>query len=160
MTLMLTRNFESLQEGGLTELIGINEEVNTNDYSASVGVALQATCSGEILHVTLYTTEDGTGAVLSPAGVLYIFDADPSITSGATAMTAAARVTVIAQLGVAAADWKTDANGGSQTLFDKPVAFHNVGTLYFAWLHEDATDFNDAAGDDEQLEFNFWYRPG
>jgi hypothetical protein len=114
--------------------------------------------SGEILQVTLYATETGTGAVLTPAGTLFLFDADPSISSGDTAMTLAARQTVIAQIPVSSGDWKSDANGASAAILDSPVAFHQVTALYFAWLHEEATSFNSAAGDDESLDFNFWFR--
>jgi hypothetical protein len=38
------------------------------------------------------------------------------------------------------------------------VAFHNLQTLYLVWFHEDATSFNDAAGDDEQMILRLWYR--
>lgn len=150
--------FAAIQEGGLTELVGINEEVSTDDYSASVGVALGGTYSGEILSFTFYATEDGTGAIQDSAGILYIFDADPTISSGDTSMTAAERVTVIGQVDVEAGDWVTDANGGSASIKDQPVPFHALATLYFAWFHTDAQDLNDVAGDDEQLEMNFHFR--
>ena len=146
-------------EGGLTELIGVDEEVNTNDYSGSVGVALGINCSGEIPQFTFYTTEDGSGTVLTPSGILLILDADPAIAVGDTAMTASERVTVIGQVWVGSGDWISDANGGSAVIQDQPIVFHALATLYFVWLHTDATDFNDAAGDNEQLELNFWFRP-
>jgi hypothetical protein len=154
----LTQPFEAIQEAGLTELVGADEEVNTNDYGASVAITLPALCSGEILHFTFTSKETGSGAVPAPAGILYIFDANPAIAVGDTAITAAERETLIAQILVSADDWKTDANGGSATIFDNPVAFHNLSTLYLAWFHEDSTDINDAAGDDESLSVNFWYR--
>lgn len=153
-----TQPLDALLEGGLTELVGINEEVNTDDYSASVGVALAGTYSGEILQFTFYGTEDGDGAVPVPEGTLFIFDADPSISAGDTVMTAAERVTVIGQINVLASDFKSDANGASACIVDKPIAFHSLATLYFVWFHTDATDINDAAGNDEQLEMNFHYR--
>jgi len=148
----------AILEGGLTELVGTDEEVNTDDYGASVGVALGGTYSGEILSVGLYATEEGTGAVQDSAGVLFIFDADPTISAGDTAMAAAEWQSIIGRVDVAAADWKTDANGGMAYFVDVPIPFHAVGTLYFVWFHEDGTDLNDAAGDDEVLEMNFWYR--
>lgn len=147
-------------EGGLTELIGKDEEVNTDDYGGSVAVALGAQISGEIVQFGFYTTEDGTGAVLTPSGILFILDADPAIAVGDTAMTAAERVTVLGQVWVGSGDWSSDANGGSAFVVDQPVSFHSLETLYFAWLHTDATDFNDAGGDDEVLRVNFWYRMG
>lgn len=148
----------AMLEGGLTELVGINEQVDQNDYCGSVGVSLGGSYSGEILSVAFYATEDGTGAVQDSAGILYVLDADPSISSGDTAMSAAARVTVIGKIAIGAADWDTDANGGLAYICNQPIPFHAASTLYFAWKHLDATSLNDAAGDDEQLEFNFWYR--
>ena len=157
-TSMPVKPFAAMLEGGLTELVGINEQVDQNDYSGSVGVSLGGTYSGEILAVALLATEDGTGAVQDSAGILYVFDADPSIASGDTAMSAAARVTLIGKIGIGAADWDVDANGGLAYVCNQPIPFHAVANLYFAWKHLDATALNDAAGDDEQLEFNFWYR--
>ena len=85
-----TYPLDALLEGGLTELIGINEQVDQNDYSGSIGVTLGATYSGEILSTMLYSTEDGSGAVQTPEGWLYCLATDPAIASGDTAMTAAA----------------------------------------------------------------------
>jgi hypothetical protein len=149
--------FAAMLEGGLTELVGINEEVNTSDYSGSVGVALAATCSGEILSFGFFATEDGSGAVQDSAGKLIILDADPSVSSGDTALAAAEWVTVLGMVDVDAADWTTDANGGFAYIYDQPIPFHSLGTLYFVWFHEDATDLNDGAGDDEKLELKLWY---
>jgi len=154
----LVQPHAAMTEGGLTELVGINEQVDQNEYGASVGVALGGTYSGEILSIMLYATEDGSGAVQDSAGTLFLFDADPSISAGDAAMSAAARVSVVAQIPVYAGDWKTDANGGSVSILNKPIPFHGLSTLYFAWFHTDATSLNDAAGDDEQLEMNCWYR--
>lgn len=154
----LIQPFAAMLQGTLTELIGINEQVDTDEYGASVGVGLGGTYSGEILSITLYTTEDGTGAILTPAGLLMILDADPATTAGDSDLTAVERVTVLGQVVVEAANWRADANGASVFVFNQPVPFHALATLYFVWFHEDATSFNDAGGDDEQLEFDFWYR--
>ena len=156
----LTQPFDAIRELGVTELVGADEQVDQNDYGASVSVDLPGglPISGEFLHFTFYSRETGTGAVQTPAGSLFILDADPATTAGDTAITAAERLTVIAEVPVAAADWQSDANGGSVTVHDKPVAFHGLTTLYFLWFHEDATSLNDGAGDDEILEFNAWYR--
>ncbi len=156
--LVYAQPFDGLLEGGLTELIGINEEVNTNDYGGSVGVALPGTYSGEITQFIFHTTEDGSGAILIPSGILYIFDVDPTIAVGDPAMSAAERLTMIGQVWVGSGDWKADANGASAVIKDQPIDFHSLATLYFAWLHTDATDFNDGAGDDERLRFNIHYR--
>ncbi len=156
--LVLTKKFHHMLEGGLTELVGINEQVDQNDYGGSVGVTLAERCSGEILAIALYATEDGTGAVQDSAGTLFILDADPAVASGDTALAAAEWVTVIGRVQVATGDWSVDANGGCAYITDTIVPFHNLATLYFVWKQTDATGLNDAAGDDEQLEFNFWYR--
>jgi hypothetical protein len=158
---MLTQPFDAIREAGLTELVGINEEVNTDDYGASVAVDVSPgnqPASGEILSFAFYATEDGSGAVQDSDGKLFIFDADPAIAAGDTAITAAEWVTLIGIVDVGASDWITDANGGCAFIYNQPIPFHAVSTLYFAWFHEDSTDLNDAEGDDEQLEFNFWYR--
>lgn len=150
--------YGAMLEGGLTELVGKDEEVNTSDYGGSVGVALLAESSGEILNFAIYATEDGDGAVQDSAGVLYILDADPGISAGDPAMTAAEWVTVLGKVEVGAGDWDVDANGGAAYIHDNPVAFHALATLYFVWFHKDSEDLNDAAGNDEVLRFNFWYR--
>ena len=156
--------FTPIHEGGLTELVGINEQVDQNDYSGSVALTVGAgsdntrLVSGEILAVALYATEDGTGAILQSAGKLIVLDADPAIASGDTAMTAAERVTVIGTIAVLAADWVADANGAVNYIYSQPLAFHDLATLYFVWLHQSATAINSDAADDEQLEFNIWYR--
>ncbi|MGD8626606.1 MAG: hypothetical protein PVJ34_18865 [Anaerolineae bacterium] len=154
----LTQPFEPITETGLLELVGKNEQIDQNDYTAAVECDLAQLASGEILHVTLYATETGSGAVLTPAGTLLILDADPGHASGATALTAAARITVIGQIPVAAADWQSDANGASVTVADTPIAFHETDSLFFVWFHEDATSINSAAGDDEVLQLNAWIR--
>ena len=155
--------FAPIYEAGLTELVGINEEVNTSDYSGSIGISIakgggDRAVSGEILSFALYGTEDGSGAVPVPAGKLIILDADPAVSSGDTALAAAEWPTVIGVVSIAATDWISDANGGAAFIPDQPVLFHDLLNLYFVWFHEDATDINDGAGDDEQLEFNFWFR--
>ena len=149
---------DGILEGGLTELVGVDDTVNTSDYGASVAVALPGTYSGEITSFMFYATKSGTGAIQDSAGILYVLKVDPEIVAGATAMTAAAWVTQIGKVIVTAADWHGDANGGCAFIYEQPVPFHSLGTLYFVWFHTDATDLNDGAGDDEQLEFNFWYR--
>lgn len=153
----LVQPFAAVIELGLTELVGINEVVAQNQYSASVNIPFGATFSGELLNVTLYMTEDGTGAILTPAGTLLILDADPATAAGDTAITAAERVTVMHHVSVAAADWQSDANGASVEL-TVAKGFHALTGLTFLWFHEDATSINSAAGDDEQMEMNAWIR--
>lgn len=153
-----SKPFAEMEEGGLTELIGINEQVDQNEYSGSVGIALGGTYSGEILMVTLYSTEDGSGAVQQPDGVLIFLDVDPEVTVGDAAITAAERITIIGQINVGTDDWQADANGASACIKNQPLTFHPLATIYVVWFHENATSFNDGEGDDEQLEFNMWFR--
>lgn len=149
--------FSAVLEGGLTELIGINEQVAQNEYSGSIGIPLGDTYSGEILNITIIQTEDDAGDILAGSGVLFIYDTDPTISSGDSAMTAADAVTVIGKVDIFAGDWEVDANSG---VVHKTVAigFHSVSSLYFAYKHTGATTINSGASDDEQFEINFEYR--
>lgn len=158
---MLTAPYWQIAETDLTELVGANEQVDQNDYGASVAVTLGdgvRPCSGELLSFAFFSTETGSGAVQTPAGTLLILDADPATAAGDTTISAVERITIFAQVSVAAADWQSDANGGSAFIYNQPVPFHNLQTLYFLWFHEDATSLNDDAGDDETLQVKAWYR--
>lgn len=167
--------FWPIKETGLTELIGINEQVAQNDWCAGVGVDIcpgsEGSVSGEILQVALYASEDGSGAIITETGMLFIFDADPSVSNGDANLAAAAWGKVVGIIEVVANDWVEEASGGTGSIAiysggnssggvgaALPIPFHSVGTLYFAYYHTGATTINSAAGDDEQLEFNVWYR--
>jgi len=153
----LIKPFDGIRELGLTELIGINEQVDQNDYSASVEVDVSPgsnPASGVIHQWMFYQTEDGSGAILSPAGTLFILDADPAVANGDTALAAAEWVTVVGTVDVLAGDWITDANGSVAVIKDQPVYFHDVDSLFFTFKLTSSTSINSAAGDDEQLEFN------
>jgi hypothetical protein len=156
----LIQPFDGIREIGITELVGINEEVNTNDFGGSVEVDVSPgtqNASGEFLAFAFFATEDGSGAVQDSQGELLLFDADPNPTVGDTALTAAEWLTLVGRVKVSASDWTTDANGGVAYIDDQPIPFHQIGSLYAVWFHTDSTDLNDAGGDDEQLEFNAWY---
>jgi hypothetical protein len=158
---MLSAPYWHITETALTQLIGSDEQVDQNDYGTSVAVTLGdgvRPCSGELLSFMFFSLESGSGAVQIPAGTLVILDADPAASAGDTAVSAAERVTILGQVAVAAADWQSDANGASAFIYNRPVPFHNLQTLYFLWFHEDATSFNDSAGDDEILQVKAWYR--
>ena len=156
---MHSQPFMPIQEIGLLELVGINEQIDSGDFSGSVSYTFTTSnlASGELLSFAFFATEDGSGAVLPSAGYLLIFDADPNPTSGDTALTAAEWLTLIGKVEIKATDWITDANGGLAFIHDVPIPFHGVSTLYFVWMHNDATAINSAAGDDEQLELNAWF---
>jgi hypothetical protein len=157
----LVKPYSGILELGLTELVGINEQVDQNDYSGSVDIDVSPgpqPSSGVIHTWAFYQTEDDGGAILSPAGTLYVLDADPAVSSGDTALAAAEWVTVVGTVTVGASDWTTDANGSVAYIVDSPIYFHRVATLYFTFKLTSATSINSAAGDDEQLEFNGWYQ--
>lgn len=162
MKTSLVKPFSNMLEAGLTELVGIDEQVDQNDYSGSVEIDVSAPgsqpTSGEILAFAFYATEDGSGAIQDSAGKLILLDADPAVSSGDTALAAAEFVTILGVVDVAASDWHIDANGGVAYIYDTPVPFHALTSIYAVWFHSDATSLNSAAGDDEQLEFNCWYR--
>ena len=144
-------------EQGILELIGINEQVAAEQYSASVTITLAATSSGYIKKVCLFTSEDGSGVVFTPTGTLIIFDADPTITTADTSITMTERLTVVAQFDLATGGFQVDVNGG-MSCQDTNEAFHSTGTLFATWFSATGeTQWNSLAGDDEQLEFNFWY---
>ena len=150
-------------EVGITQLIGINEAVGVNQFSATADLdltrtvgALSPAVPGEIQSLLLVSSETGTGAVQEPTGWVFFFDADPNTTTGDAAITAAERATIIGQVEILAADWDSDATGASAY---KAIAipFHAVDTLFVVFRNEGAA-INDAAGDDELIQINVWYR--
>lgn len=156
---------EVIIEAGLTELIDANDaEVALDEYSkdANVTVGVDRAGStqpinGEIQAVALYASESGTGAVMANSGKILFFDADPALSAGDAALASAAvHQTLIAQVEVDATEWNSDALGAG---WYKEVAlpFHDLSAIYFAFRNEGAA-INSAAGDDEELHINFWYR--
>ena len=153
--------FEPIAELGLAELIGVDEQVDQYEYSGSIGAALVDVMSGEILSVALYSTEDGTGQIITEDGVLLVMDADPSVSAGDANLAAAEWPTILGKIVVDADDWFEENASSAGAMVYKtctPIPFHELSTLYFVYYHEGATSWNDGAGDDEQLEMNAWYR--
>ena len=150
----------NLTEMGITELIGINEQVSASQYGATVSVTLAG--PGEIVKVCLVATEDdagGGGVVFTPAGDLILFDADPATSTDDATITNAERLTILAIMTFAATNFKSDANGAMNCQFTSEV-FH-VSTMFATWHSATGeTQWNSAAGDDEQLEFNMWFTRG
>ena len=158
---MLTNPRYEITPTTRTILIDTDDQVDQDDYGASKALTLGdgvRPVSGEILSAVFFSWEEGSGAVQTPAGTLLLLSADPAESAGDTAITAAERVTVLGHVAVAAADWQSDANGASAFIYDQPVPFHNLQTLYAVWFHEDATGLNDNAADDEFLAVQLWYR--
>ena len=74
----------------LLELIGINEQVDQNEYSAPVTFTNQYTQRAQYLKaIMLLSRESGAGAVLRPNGNLMLFSADPANAAGAATIAAA-----------------------------------------------------------------------
>lgn len=150
----------------LLEIIGKDETVAQNQYSADVALTIvpaNGYTSGEILQVQLLTREDDAGAggvILTPAGKLLFFSASPGLTASNTSLaTAAIWETLIGMISVEAADWHTDAKGGGACLNLQPIGFPaGLTSIYIAFFLESATGFNSAAGDDEKLSAYVVYR--
>jgi hypothetical protein len=156
-----TAPFSAIKEVGLTEIVDKDDQVDQNDFSASVALAVADDqgnpTSGELLSLVLRTSETGSGAVLTPAGHVIFLDADPAVAAGDTALTLAEWGTVLGIVDIEAADWISDANGGC--VFKAiAIPYHALSSIYVVWLHTDATSINSAAGDDEELHGNFWFR--
>ena len=154
--------FAAILETGITQIIGINDtEVSASgDYSSTADLALGGTYSGEILGFILSSLESGSGAIQEGKGTVFFFDADPNTTSGDTALAAAGAEhnTAIGIVQIAAGDWDSDANGA---VVHKTVAipFHALATIYCVYRNTDAAAiWNSAAGDDERLNINMWFR--
>jgi len=154
--------FSPIREIGVTELVGADEQVDQNEFGAAAEVTLPGTqpVSGEFLSFLLIASESGTGAVQNPTGYLLIFDADPGHSAGddGSGITAAEWATLVGAVQVESSDWISEDLGAVAYITDTPVAFHNVESLFFVWYHTNGTSLNDAAGDDEKLELNAWYR--
>jgi len=157
-----TKPFSPVLISAVTELIGINEDISQNDFGAEVGVSVKDAVgepdkvSGEILSIILYSSETGTGAVQTPYGWLFIYDATPTVAAGDTAMTAAESLNVIGMVQINESDWETDATSGVAVKI-VAIPFPAVETLYFAFKNEDVA-INDGAGDDELVSMRFTYR--
>ena len=149
-----THENNAVQELGITELIGINEQVDPAEYGASVTTTLEGT--GVITKVCLIATEEGSGGILKPNGTLILFDTDPTIAFGDASITAGERVTILAQLTFSDTDYQEDANGASNCQATEET--YHTSTVFASWfLAAGEPSFNDVAGDDEKLELNVLY---
>lgn len=153
------------KEIGVTELIGINENIAQNEFAASVSIDVtQGTGEPDVGffdQLAFFSSETGSGAVLAPAGDLLFLDADPAVAAGDAALSLAEWKTVFGKTSVLTTDWVTDANGGAAFL-PIPTAlirFPRLSTIYLAFLLTSATPFNTTGGKDEILEINLWFRP-
>ena len=145
---------------GVLELVGKDEQIDNGDLSAAVS-ATTIKASVEFTRFMFYMTEEKAdgGDILYPAGYLLIFTADPGHSSGETGsnITAAMWQTCVGIVKVTAGDWMQETNAAVADIKDQLIQVHGCGTLYFVWLHADATSINSVAADDEVLDFQAWY---
>jgi len=158
---MLTAPMFPPLETAVLELIGKDEAVAQNTFGAAVSYTVPGTTpsSGFLLAFTFISSEEGTGDILTPAGQLLVFDADPGHSAGdsGSGISTAEWQTLICKIDVSSGEWITEDNAAVVNVRDfQPIPFHRVSTLYFVWRHTSATGFNDAAGDDEVLDVNVW----
>ena len=151
-----------IYETGITALIGKDDTaVTAQDYSATADITLTAAgITGEILSFLLVSSETSGGAILEPAGWVYIFDADPNTTSGDTSLAAAGaeHKTIVGMIRIDTDEWDADAAGGA-VYKQVAIPFHALTTLYVVFRPDaGSTEINSAAGDDEMFDFNMWYR--
>ena len=157
------RSLNGLIEAGVTALIGKDDaEITAGEYTNTADFALSADLdeSGEILSVLLVSSESGSGAVQTPAGVLYFFDADPDTSAGDTALVAAGveHKTLLGFVTINSTDWVSDASGGA-AFKAVSIPFHITATIYAVFQTAvGAGAINSAVGDDEMIDLNFWYR--
>lgn len=145
----------------VVELVGINDAVAASQYTNSADLGLPYNMSGEIVSVSLHSTEDGSGAVQQVNGdVIFISTTNPSVSAGDTALTAAEWLTVVGVAKVTSADWVADTGGGVAFVMTA-IPFEEVTAPIYAVMKFDASSaMNDAGGDDEQLELRVRIRKG
>lgn len=156
-TVQQSRAYE-VKEGGLTELVGINEQLTQNQFSAAVGVDIDtadAGISGEVVQAVLVSS--GTG-LLKVEGDLLILDADPANAADSATLDLAEHQTLIGRINFGSSDWTTGDANAVTAHKQVAVPFHQLKTLYFVFQLTSATQVNSLAGDDELIQLNFWFR--
>jgi hypothetical protein len=148
-----------LIKSGVIQIVGTDEQVDQNKYGVDVEAALYGPNSaGELYQITLYSSETGSGSVQTPECVLYIFDEDPTVAANDASLTAADGLKAIASVKFESSDWRGDSTVkiASRTV---AIPFQVVGSLWFVLQNLSATGINDAGGDDEKIEMQFWWKP-
>lgn len=156
---VLSKPFDAIKEGGSTEMVGKDFAGMTQDeLSAAKEISLGGTYSGEVVQACLTQSEEGTGAILSDIALrLFIFDADPSISTADALIATASHLLLLDEVAFANGNFWIDA-GAATLCMQMNTLFHAVGSLWFAIATEGATEINSAAEDDEVVDLNFWYR--
>jgi len=152
-----------IHQVGPTEIIGINDaEVAASEYSNTVDFTMDPRAngngvSGEILSIGMVSIGS---TVQQPAFDLYIFDEDPDVSAGDSALVADAveHLTLVAVVPFSSADWFSDASGGF-CYRQIAVPFQVVTKLYVVMRPAaGSTAINNSGGDDESFKVTFWYR--
>jgi len=152
-----------IHQVGPTEIIGINDaEVAASEYSNTVDFTMDPRAngngvSGEILSIGMVSIGS---TVQQPAFDLYIFDEDPDVSAGDSALVADAveHLTLVAVVPFSSADWFSDASGGF-CYRQIAVPFQVVTKLYVVMRPAaGSTAINNSEGDNESFKVTFWYR--
>lgn len=146
-------------ESGITELIGINEQVAQNQFAASAAFAIpmDRLRQGVIRSLGFYL--NGAAVGISPAGELLLLDADPAVSAGDTDLSEAEWLTIFGNVPLVNADIISDGTpaGGIATYPDLYIPFCRMSIMYLVFKLTSATQFNSLAGDDESLSVGFWW---
>jgi len=152
-----------IHQVGPTEIIGADDaEVAASEYSNTVDFTMDPRAngngvSGEILSIGMVSIGS---TVQQPAFDLYIFDEDPDVSAGDSALVADAveHLTLVAVVPFSSADWFSDASGGF-CYRQIAVPFQVVTKLYVVMRPAaGSTAINNSGGDDESFKVTFWYR--
>jgi len=152
-----------IHQVGPTEIIGADDaEVAASEYSNTVDFTMDPRAngngvSGEILSIGMVSIGS---TVQQPAFDLYIFDEDPDVSAGDSALVADAveHLTLVAVVPFSSADWFSDASGGF-CYRQIAVPFQVVTKLYVVMRPAaGSTAINSSGGDDESFKVTFWYR--
>jgi len=132
-------------------LVGADDAVAVSKFTNSAKIELPGPMSGDIVSVTLVSTETGTGAVQSVTGDLLFLSADPDVSAGDADLTAAEWKTVIGRIPVTSDKWVSKTAGA--VWFDEVlVPFEELDGLWAVFIMDSGSSMNSAAGDDEILE--------
>jgi|TARA_Y100000310_G_C20673169_1_gene811407 hypothetical protein len=148
-----------------TELVGINEaQVDQHELGSTKTLSVaDVQVSGEIIGVTLISSEDGTGAILKQAADIIISRSGVGFSAGDGIFTIAAANASDGFISVLAGDWMasmngTDTAGMAHVVTAFPFRTDSSGNLYATFVNRGAVPINSDAGDDEQVEANFFIR--
>jgi hypothetical protein len=149
-------------ESGIVEIIGVDEQVNTNQFAASVAINLlhDRNKTGVIRSIGFFL--NGAAVGLSPSGVLLIMDEDPNVSAGDTDLAVGEWASILGHVNLVNADVISDGTptGGVVVYADDlRISFHNSDDLYIVFKLTSATQFNSEAADNESLSCNIWYEP-